>query len=185
MTSLDYRGWRSRCGSVLLGATVLVVPTLASACSPPGPADAVTANGPQEQQETFDRSADVVFETITALLVERDEMTAAVASDWMAQSRSALDNREPVRVTSESVDVSADQLRDLVRADQTGFVSDAGGRYYLTISITPESRARTTVAVVATFVGATPGPGPIGGRPLASNGSIERAVLDALRQSMN
>ncbi len=184
MKTLSYWMQSAMRGGAVLCATVLAVPSLGSACSPPGPSNAVRADNPQDQQATFDRDAEAVLNAVTSVLVERDEMTDSVASDWVAQYSEALRQRETVRVTSESVNVSAARLRDLIRDDQARFVSDSGGRYYVTISITPDSRTRTTVEVVATVIGTTPGPGPLGGRPLASNGSLERAILNALRASI-
>jgi hypothetical protein len=184
MTTPGY--WSRVAGLPTLVCVALVtIPSLACSRTVAAQADSVAADQQTQYRVTFDRGGEAVLDAITALLVERDEMSADVASDWITQSRSGLAKQEWVRLTSRSVNVSAVDLRDLIDADQTRFVTDSGGRYFVTIPITPQTRTQTTVEVIATLIGVTPGPGPLGGRPLTSNGAIERAILDALRAAMN
>ncbi len=183
MVSYGRTGGVARRGSVLYA---ILLSFAALACSPASSGQAEIVSPPQAQENvvTFERSAEHVLDALVALLVERGEMSSPVAENWVAQSAATLGRLQPVQLTSESVDVPAAALRGFVHEDQVRFVGEGGGRYYLTIPITPESRAQSSVEVIVTMVATTPTPGPLGGRPVASNGTLEQALLDALRTAL-
>jgi hypothetical protein len=162
----------------------VVVAVAACSAAVPGQVDSTDPAQVAEVRRTFDRRAADVLGRALDLLVTRGEMGAGPASEWSSTGLRSLEDEGRLELTSESVARPADTLRAFVVADQRRFVGDAGGRYYLTVRIIRGDEASTAVEVVATIVAATAGPGPIGGRPVRSNGTLERAFLDALAASL-
>lgn len=172
---------RTGYSGLFLAATLLVSCTLACSVSAAGQGSATDSVQTQVHSLTFEHPAEELAEAVTSLLVERGEMAAPVASNWRDLSSLALEHGRPVSLTSESVNVPDSVLKGMVQPDQAKFIGKGGGRYVLTIPITPETATRSTVEVIATFVATVPEPGPLGGRPLTSNGTLEETILQALK----
>ncbi len=179
------RAMRCRGAGRRAAAVVLLAAAALAACSGPVPGQ-VGSMDPQggEVGRTFGQAPATVLARTLDLLSRRGEMAAAAAAEWSSRGARELADRGRVELTSESVTPPADTLRAWVVADQRHFVGDAGGRYYLTIRILREAGDSTTVQVISTIVATTPGPGPLGGRPVTSNGTLERTFLDELQASL-
>jgi hypothetical protein len=161
--------------------------TAVAACSAsfPGQSDAMDPDQASEVRRTFDSPSASVLDRAVDVLVERGELSAAAASGWTTDGQRTLRDEGRLELTGESVARPADTLRTYVVDAQRRFVGETGGRYYLTVRIVRDAEASTTVGVVATIIATTSGPGPIGGRPLRSDGTLERAFLDALDASLS
>jgi len=154
-------------------------------CSGAAPGEVGSMDPAQsEVRRTFARTPTDVLDGTLDVLVARGEMASAAASEWAPTGRRTLQDQGRVEMTGTSVTQSADTLRTHVVPEQVRLVGESGGRYYLTIRIVREGAASATVGVTATIVATTPGPGPLGGRPVASNGTLERGFLDALAASL-
>ena len=74
-----------------------------------------------------------------------------------------------------------DALARLVPAEFRRFIGVQGGRYVLELTVEPASDGGLKVTVVPTIIATVgDGEGPLGGRPLPSNGTLESTILDAL-----
>ncbi len=169
------------------GPVTLLAAAAAAACSAAVPGQVESRDPAQvaEVRRTFDRRPAEVLGRALEVLVARGEMASGPASEWASTGARKLEDEGRLELTSESLASPADTLRTFVVADQRRFVGDTGGRYFLTVRIIREAASSTTVEVVSTIVAATAGPGPLGGRPVASNGTLERAFLDALEASLD
>jgi hypothetical protein len=160
---------------------VALITALLATCSGGAPGEVGSMDPAQtEVRRSFTRSPSEVLDRTLDLLVQRGTMASDDASEWAPTGRRTLEEEGSVEVTGASVDRTADSLRTYVVADQRSLVRDTGGRYYLTVRVVRAGASSATVAVAATIIATTPGPGPLGGRPVASNGTLERAFLDAL-----
>jgi hypothetical protein len=167
------------------GAFALLVAAGLATCSGTAPGEVGSMDPAQsEVRRTFARTPADVLDGTLALLVARGEMASAAASEWAPTGRRTLQEQGQVEMTGTSVSQPADTLRTHVVADQARLVGESGGRYWLTIRVVREGGASATVGVAAAIVATTPGPGPLGGRPVASNGTLERGFLDALAAAL-
>ncbi len=65
------------------------------------------------------------------------------------------------------------------------FIGDEGGRYVLELTVEAAGDGGLKVTVVPTIIATVRGgEGPLGGRPLPSNGTLERAILDSLSRRL-
>jgi hypothetical protein len=88
-------------------------------------------------------------------------------------------------LNSESVSLGPEDLAKLVPEEFRRFIGDDGGRYVLELTMEPAAdgglRLTVTPTIIATVEG---GEGPLGGRPLPSNGTLENSILDSLARRL-
>ncbi len=129
----------------------------------------------------YTQSPRQVGEAVTAALVQRGELSAASAQEVNAALAAYAERGEPGQMSSQSMDVGREDLLGMVAEPFRKFVGDAGGRYVVNITVeqTAAGGARVTVVpiIIATVREAD---GPLGGRVLRSNGTIEAAILQAV-----
>ena len=171
-----------------------VIPALASVLlllSAPG--DHIAAQDVQAAEEAqeaafvavFDQSATEVANAVSAVLVGRGELPQTTADPMSVDVREAIVRNQQGAFTSQSISVASAELSDMVAEPARGLIGDAGGRYVLTIVLVPEQGGATRTTVHATLVATIPGAhGPLGGRLLPSNGSMENAVLQAVASAL-
>lgn len=137
----------------------------------------------EEQQNfaTYSQSPSQVIDAVTAALVQRSALSAELAPGLGTSLVDAYQEQRRAQLNSESVALSHDDLAGLVSEDYRRFIGEQGGRYVVTLTLEPalDGGVRVTVnpTLIATVGG---GEGPLGGRPLPSNGTIESAILQAI-----
>lgn len=159
----------------------ILLAALAAACSYEG-------DGQMSQSQNFavfDESPRQVIETLTDVLVQRDALSSDALPGLRGTVLDALRARQEAHLSSESVPLGPGELADLVPEEYRQFIGDQGGRYVLEFTLEPAAdgglRLTVTPTIIATVGG---GEGPLGGRPLPSNGSLESSVLDALARRL-
>jgi hypothetical protein len=124
----------------------------------------------------------MVFETLSSLLVERNQLQPEKASQLSVEAFAALERNQPARLTTLSVAAAAGGLAALVPEQVQKYITSAGGRYFMSIDVEPVANGRTVVRVRPTIVATVRGSGsPLGGRLLPSNGRLEGQLLDSLQ----
>ena len=133
----------------------------------------------------YDQSPDRVLEALTAELVSRDALTSELASELGGSLLDAFAAGGPTQFNSESVAQTRNELAALVPEEFRHFIGDEGGRYVLELSMEPAVdgglRLTVTPIIIATVRG---GEGPLGGRPLPSNGFLESSILESLNRRL-
>ncbi len=133
----------------------------------------------------FRQSPAQVLDALTAELVSRNALSAEFAEDLESDLVARFTAERQAQFSSESVSLGPDELSRLVPEEFRRFIGDAGGRYVLELTLEPARdgglRLTVTPTIIATVRG---GEGPLGGRPLPSNGTLERTVLDALSRRL-
>lgn len=133
----------------------------------------------------YNQSPDRVLEALTAELVARDALSSDLASELGGSLLDAFAAGGPTQFNSESVTQSPAELAALVPEEFRHFIGDEGGRYVLELSMEPAVdgglRLTVTPVIIATVRG---GEGPLGGRPLPSNGSLESSILESLNRRL-
>ncbi len=133
----------------------------------------------------FSQGPGRLLDALTAELVSRDALSADFAEDLESDLVRTFADQRQVQFSSESVSLGQDELGRLVPEEFRRFIGDAGGRYVLELTLEPARdgglRLTVTPTIIATVRG---GEGPLGGRPLPSNGTLERSVLDALSRRL-
>ncbi|MGD2154138.1 MAG: hypothetical protein PVG79_12780 [Gemmatimonadales bacterium] len=138
----------------------------------------------QQEHAVFSESPRAVIETLSAVLVERGELAAAAAREVGESAVAAFESDSAAELSSESRELARAELESLVREDARRFVGDGGGRYVVSIAI-EAADGGTRVTVTPTLVAYVPGmEDPLGGRPLPSNGTLERAILAAVGERL-
>jgi hypothetical protein len=126
-----------------------------------------------------------VVDALTAELVARNALSAGLAEDLEASVLSAFSAQHEAFLNSESVALRAEDLAKLVPEEFRRFIGDEGGRYVLELSMEPAPdgglRLTVTPTIIATVEG---GEGPLGGRPLPSNGTLENSILTSLTRRL-
>lgn len=166
----------------LSGRQLVLVPlTLLCACS-------YQTDGQMSEFQNFavfDRRPDPVLEALMNVLTDRSALTADLAPELRTGLVETLRAGEPIQFSSESVALNVSQLADLVPQEYRRFIGEEGGRYVLEIGLEPAADGGIRVSVNSTLIATVRGgEGPLGGRPLPSNGTLERSILDALRQRL-
>lgn len=155
-----------------LGIATLVA--LLSACQ-------VDGQMSDQDSAVFSQGPSRVVDALTQVLVQRDALAAEVVPGLGRGLVEALESSQEALLNSESVALSAQDLARLVPEEQRRFIGEGGGRYVLSLTLEPAAdggiRVTVTPTIIATVGG---GEGPLGGRPLASNGTLESAILEAL-----
>ncbi len=133
----------------------------------------------------YNQNPDRVLEALTAELVARDALSSDLASELGGGLLDAFAAGGPTQFNSESVTQSRNELAALVPEEFRHFIGDEGGRYVLELSMEPAVdgglRLTVTPVIIATVRG---GEGPLGGRPLPSNGSLESSILESLNRRL-
>lgn len=139
----------------------------------------------QQNFAVYSQSPNQVVDALTSVMVGREELSADLVSQLTPSLLSAFQDHNEARLSSQSISLDKAGLENLVPAEFQRFVSDAGGRYVLSLSLAPAAdggvRVTVTPTIIATVGG---GEGPLGGRPLPSNGTLESSVLDALTRRL-
>ncbi len=133
----------------------------------------------------FRQSPSRVLDALTAELVSRNALSADFAEELERGLVAAFQDERQAQFSSESVSLAQDELARLVPDEFRRFIGDAGGRYVLELSLEPAPdgglRLTVTPTIIATVRG---GEGPLGGRPLPSNGALENSILQALSRRL-
>jgi len=133
----------------------------------------------------FRQSPGRVVDALTAELVARDALSADLADELEAAVLVAFNDRREALLNSESVALGAEDLARLVPEEFRRFIGAEGGRYVLELTMEPAAdgglRLSVTPTIIATVEG---GEGPLGGRPLPSNGTLESSILDSLARRL-
>ena len=131
---------------------------------------------------TFDASPARVIEALTGVLQVRGALSADLVPGLRTDLLDSFQSQREAQLSSRSIAVDAAELARLVPEDVRRFIGDQGGRYVLELTLepAPDGGTRLTVnpVIIATVEG---GEGPLGGRPLPSNGSLESSIFEALR----
>ena len=160
--------------SFSLALTALLVLT-------PLPLGAQERQPAQQGVAVYTQSLGEVANAMSAILVERNELPAEMAEAYTRQVAAAVEAGEPSRMSSGAVAVGRDQLERLIPSEQQRYLSDAGGRYVLNITMEPTDDGRTRVTIVPTIIATVPEAyGPMGGRVLRSNGTLEAEIFRAM-----
>lgn len=126
-----------------------------------------------------------VVDALTAELVARDALSADLADELEAGVLGAFNDRREALLNSESVALGSEALAKLVPEEFRRYIGDEGGRYVLELTMEPALdgglRLSVTPTIIATVEG---GEGPLGGRPLPSNGTLENSILDSLARRL-
>jgi hypothetical protein len=155
-------------------------------CLTPAMTKSVSLPATQEQaalaEAVFRRPQQAVIQSLTELLQERKQLSEAAAFTLRTRSLALLTKGEAASITTASVPLTPDSLRAAIPENTRNLVTSAGGRYFLSISISPIDSVRTRVRVVPTIIAFIPGArSPMGGRPLRSSGALESDFLRALQ----
>ncbi len=133
----------------------------------------------------YNQSPDRVLQALTSELVSRDALSSELAAELGGSLLDAFAAGEPTQFNSESVAQSQDELARLVPEEFRHFIGEEGGRYVLELSmeraVDGGLRLTVTPVIIATVRG---GEGPLGGRPLPSNGFLESSILDSLNRRL-
>lgn len=133
----------------------------------------------------FSQPPSRVVDALSAELVARNALSAGLAEDLEASVLSAFTSRREAFLNSESVALGSEDLAKLVPEEFRRFIGDEGGRYVLEFTMEPAAdgglRLSVTPTIIATVEG---GEGPLGGRPLPSNGTLESSILNSLARRL-
>jgi hypothetical protein len=114
----------------------------------------------------FAADASAVFKAILAVLQEMKEPVS-------------LADMDKGLINTGSINVSNGQLREIVAKEFLEFLGNQDGRYILSFEIKGD-RGKTRVTVTPLIIVNMPVENPLGGRPVASNGSLENQHLRLL-----
>jgi 3D (Asp-Asp-Asp) domain-containing protein len=134
---------------------------------PPEPAGVVHERGVQRE---FDVAPEFVFRAVR---------------DTLDGNREPIALADPVRglVNTQFINVDARRLSEIVAEEIRPFIGERSGRYMLSFRIEPTRRG-TRVTVAALIILDLPVETPLGGRPVASSGALERQHLDELARRL-
>lgn len=139
----------------------------------------------QQNVADYTQSPREVGQAVTAALVQRGELPAARAEAVNTLIASATDRGERGQLSSQSMEVSREDLLDLVAEPFERFVGEAGGRYVVTVTVEPTAAGGARVTVIPTIIATVrEADGPLGGRVLRSNGTLEAAILQSITASL-
>jgi hypothetical protein len=116
--------------------------------------------------QTVPASFDRVFGAILTVLEQNKEPVA-------------LANRDRGLINTRSIPVSNKRLREIVAKEVLDYIRDQDGRYLLSF-VLQKSGDQTKVTVSPMIIVNMPVENPLGGQPVASNGTIEKQHLDAV-----
>jgi hypothetical protein len=129
----------------------------------------------------FSQSPSRVVDALTGVLVDNDALSADMVSELGTSLVDQYAAGQVAQLSSQSVALGTDDLARLVPEEFRHFIGDEGGRYVLELTLEPAAdgglRLTVTPTIIATVRG---GEGPLGGRPLPSNGTLESSILSSL-----
>lgn len=129
----------------------------------------------------YSQSPAQVVDAVTDVLANQGALPADLADRLDPGLLDAFRTQRLARFDSESVSLGMDALARLVPAEFRRFIGEQGGRYVLELTVEPATDGGLKVTVVPTIIATVgDGEGPLGGRPLPSNGTLESTILDAL-----
>jgi hypothetical protein len=133
----------------------------------------------------FSQSPSQVVDALTAVLVESGALSADMVPELGTSLVDAFTSRQEGFLSSQSVSLGTDELARLVPEEYRRFIGEEGGRYVLELTLKPAAdgglRVEVTPTIIATVRG---GEGPLGGRPLPSNGTLENSILQSLTRRL-
>jgi hypothetical protein len=133
----------------------------------------------------FTQSPGRVVDALTAVLVESGALSSELAPQLGTSLVDAFTTRQEGFLNSQSVSLGTDDLARLVPEEYRHFIGDEGGRYVLELTLKPAVdgglRVEVTPTIIATVRG---GEGPMGGRPLPSNGTLESSIIRSLSRRL-
>ena len=133
----------------------------------------------------YEQSPDRVVDALTAELVARNAFASDLADDLEAGLVEAFAAGQETRFNSESVSLAQDELARLVPEEFRRFIGDEGGRYVLEFALEPAGDGGLRLTVTPTFIATVRGgEGPLGGRPLPSNGTLENSILQSVSRRL-
>ncbi len=139
----------------------------------------------QQNFAVYAQSPNRVVETLTSVLVGRSELSADLAGQLGGGLLTAIREQREAQLNSQSVNVDRGGLGRLVPEEYRRFIGDEGGRYVLSITLEPAADGGLRVTVNPTIIATVRGgEGPLGGRPLPSNGALESAVLQSISERL-
>lgn len=135
----------------------------------------------QQNSATYTQSPRQVVDALTSVLVQQSALSAEIVPALGTDLVAAFEERREARLNSESISLNHDDLAKLVPEDYHRLIGEAGGRYVLTLTLEPAADGGTRVTVTPTLIATVGGgEGPLGGRPLPSNGTLESSILESL-----
>ena len=133
----------------------------------------------------YEQSPNQVVDALTDLLAGQGALSADLMDQLDPGLLDALNAQRLARLNSESVSLAMDELARLVPEEFRRFIGEQGGRYVLELTMEPAADGGLRVTVVPTIIATVRGgEGPLGGRPLPSNGTLESQILDALTRRL-
>ncbi|HSG81267.1 MAG TPA: hypothetical protein VLC48_03380 [Gemmatimonadota bacterium] len=133
----------------------------------------------------YAQSPSQVVDALTDVLVGQGALSADLMDQLDPGLLDALSTQRLARLNSESVSLAMDELTRLVPEEFQRFIGEQGGRYVLELTVEPAADGGLRVTVVPTIIATVRGgEGPLGGRPLPSNGTLESTILDALARRL-
>ncbi len=125
-----------------------------------------------EVKRSFDAPTEKVFEALLEVLREREYPVS-------------LANREKLLVNTGSIRTSVDELRQRVVGERAeGVAEKREARFLMSFKILPITEDATEIAASAMFIASTEEYSPLGGSPIASNGSLEREILEQVAERL-
>jgi hypothetical protein len=159
----------------------IVVVLLASLPAPAAVAQTVRQDTAQQNVVVYTQSPDRVADALTAVLVARSELPAAMAPEVTTSLVQTVEERREGRLSGRSISLDRAGLERLIPPQYARHVSDAGGRYVVSVIFQQIEDGGTRLTVIPIIIAAVPGAhGPLGGRLLRSNGLIESEIFQAM-----
>lgn len=122
-------------------------------------------------ERTFASDFDNVWSVVHAVLAERHEPISSA-------------DRSQGRIQTASVNVNQQRLQQISQVP-SGTLTRHGGRYVLTITLASIATNETKVSMETLIVATNPeSMNPLGGQPLASNGTLDKEVFDSISQRL-
>ncbi len=129
----------------------------------------------------YTQSPRQVVDALTDVLVGQGALSADFMDQLDPGLLDELNAQRLARLNSESVGLDTDELARLVPEEFRHFIGEQGGRYVLELTVEPAADGGLKISVMPTIIATVRGgEGPLGGRPLPSNGTLESTILDAL-----
>jgi hypothetical protein len=159
----------------------IVVVLLALLPAPAAGARAVPQDSAQQNVVVYTQAPSQVADALTAVLVARTELPAAMAPEVRTSFMQTMEERREGRLSGQSMALDRAGLERLIPQEYMQHVSDAGGRYVVGVVFEQTDDGGTRVTVIPTIIASVPGAhGPLGGRVLRSNGTLESEIFQAM-----
>jgi hypothetical protein len=136
----------------------------------PAPHDRPFKEGKRGAARIFKGDRDAVFKTILAVLNEMKEPVS-------------LANRERGLINTASIQASNGLLREIISPEFLPFLGRQDGRYLLSFLIESQG-GETKVTITPLIVVSMPAENPLGGRPVPSNGTLEKQHFERIARRL-